>query len=141
MEDAAALHLSEAQYQEYITNIRDVCRNQGIDYILDKYDADIILGPADSTLSTLASGSGEHNLSFITCHHSTFCTDFLSGYPIVGMPLGYLDLNGRAIGMVALARKHHEATLIRFIGAWDETFHPRKPPPMLVDNSTELDAH
>ena len=68
-------------------------------------------------------------------------TNLPLGYPIAGMPLGYLEINGRAVGMVALARKHQEAILIRFLSAWDETFHPRKVPPMLVDNSTELNAH
>lgn len=56
------------------------------------------------------------------------------------MPLGFLDINGRAFGMVAMARKHQEATLLKFLAAWDDTFHPRKPPPMLVGNSAELDT-
>lgn len=54
------------------------------------------------------------------------------------MPLGYLDINGRAFGMVALARKHREATLLKFLSAWEDTFHPRKPPPMLIDKAMEL---
>ncbi|KAL7893413.1 amidase signature domain-containing protein [Trichoderma sp. SZMC 28014] len=120
LEQAADLNLTEAQYQEYLNKIRKVSRDEGIDYILDKYDADVIIGPADSGLSTLASGSG---------------------YPIAGMPLGYLQINGRAFGLVALARKHQEATLIKFLSAWDATFHPRKPPPMLASKSAELDAH
>lgn len=63
------------------------------------------------------------------------------GYPIAGTPLGYLDIDGRAFGMVALARKHQEATLIRFLSAWDDTFHPRKPPPMLANKSAEFNTY
>lgn len=63
------------------------------------------------------------------------------GYPIAGMPLGYLDINGRAFGLVALARKNQEATLIRFLSAWDDTFHPRKPPPMLANKSAEFNTY
>ena len=59
----------------------------------------------------------------------------LSGYPIATMPLGYLDYNGRAFGMVAVAAAHQEATLFKVMSAWDKTFSPVKPPPMLVDTS------
>lgn len=62
LEQAADLNLTEAQYQEYLNKIRKVSRDEGIDYILDKYDADVIIGPADSGLSTLASGSGKEIL-------------------------------------------------------------------------------
>ncbi len=57
----------------------------------------------------------------------------LLGYPIASVPLGYLDYNGRAFGMVAIAAEHGEATLVKFMGAWEATFGPRKPPPMLCD--------
>ncbi|UKZ94441.1 uncharacterized protein TrAFT101_009314 [Trichoderma asperellum] len=120
LEQAADLNLTEAQYQEHLTKIRKVSRDEGIDYIRDKYDADVIIGPVDSGLSSHASGSG---------------------YPIAGTPLGYLDIDGRAFGMVALARKHQEATLIRFLSAWDDTFHPRKPPPMLANKSAEFNTY
>ncbi|KAK1237363.1 hypothetical protein MKX08_002988 [Trichoderma sp. CBMAI-0020] len=117
LQQAADLNLTEDEYQEHLGKIRKVSRHEGIDYILDKYDADVMIGPADSGLSSHASGSG---------------------YPIAGMPLGYLAVNGRAFGMVALARKHQEATLVKFLSAWEETFHPRKPPPMLVDTTMGL---
>lgn len=58
MEQAADLNLTEAQYQEHLTKIRKLSRDEGIDYILDKYDTDVIIGRADSGLSSLASGSG-----------------------------------------------------------------------------------
>lgn len=65
MEQAADLNLTDTQYQEYLDKIRKVSRDEGIDYILDKYDADVIIGPADSGLSTHASGSGEeHSIAF-----------------------------------------------------------------------------
>ncbi len=111
-----------------------MCRTRGIDYILNKYDADVIIGPADSGLSTMASGSGKSKPNDYIPFRHTYC----AGYPIAAMPLSYLDFNGRAFGMVALARQHQEATLIKFLGAWDAEFQPRKPAPMLVDTSSEL---
>ncbi|TAQ88680.1 hypothetical protein B7494_g3015 [Chlorociboria aeruginascens] len=110
----------EKEYGAHLANLRQMSRDKGIDYILKNYDADVIIGPADSTLMTLASAAG---------------------YPVASLPLGYLDLNGRAFGIAALAGQHQEATLIRFMDAWDSTFHPHKPPPMLVDNSSGFDIN
>lgn len=129
--------MTEDEYQEHLKKVRQVSRDEGIDNILDKYDADVIIGPADSGISSHASGSGKSSLQrYLIC-----VTDLLLGYPIAGMPLGYLAINGRAFGMVALARKHQEATLIKFLSAWDDTFHPRKPPPMLVNKTMELSTN
>lgn len=62
MEQAAELNLTEDEHQEYLKKIRQVSRDEGIDYILDKYDADVIIGPADGRLSSHASGSGMNSL-------------------------------------------------------------------------------
>jgi amidase len=56
------------------------------------------------------------------------------------MPLGFLDSNGRSFGMVAIAKAYNEEILMRVLGAWENTFGPRKPPPMLVGRSAQLDA-
>ncbi|KAL2072989.1 hypothetical protein VTL71DRAFT_10313 [Oculimacula yallundae] len=107
-----------------IKNISSSCEksveNKGIDYIPHNYNADVITGPPDSALSTLADGSG---------------------YPIAGMPLVNLDINGRGFGMVALPGKHQGATLLRFLCACDSGFHPPRPLPMLVGETAELDAN
>ncbi|KAG4437656.1 hypothetical protein IFR05_006867 [Cadophora sp. M221] len=93
-EQAEELNLTTAEFQRYLSKMREVCWKQGIDYILDKYNVDVIIGPADSTLSTIASRNG---------------------YPIAAMPLGFLDINGRAFGMVAMARKYQESTILKFL--------------------------
>ena len=55
-----------------------------------------------------------------------------AGYPIATMPLGYLDYNGRAFGLCCIARAHQDALLIKAQSAWEKTFGPRLPPPLLV---------
>lgn len=54
----------------------------------------------------------------------------IEGYPIAGMPLGYLEFNGRPFGMAAITSGHQEATLIKVQSAWEATFPPRQPPPL-----------
>ena len=58
-----------------------------------------------------------------------------AGYPIATMPLGYLDFNGRPFGLCIIARAHQDALLLKVLSAWEATFGPRLPPPLLtVDN-------
>ena len=61
-----------------------------------------------------------------------------AGYPIASLPLGYLDYNGRAFGMVAIAGANGEAQLFEVMSAWDIMFNPVKPPPMLVGGSKQM---
>jgi len=50
------------------------------------------------------------------------------GYPIAAMPLGYLDYNGRAHGLCAVARAHNDGLLIQLLSAFEQTFPKRRPP-------------
>lgn len=43
-----------------------------------------------------------------------------------GLPLGYIQYNGRPIGLTAMARS--EATLITLMSAFEATFPRRQPP-------------
>jgi amidase len=58
LEAALDINVSAKEYESYFKHMRTVGRERGIDHILEKYDVDIILGPTDSFLSTLASASG-----------------------------------------------------------------------------------
>jgi amidase len=52
--------LTQGQYEVNFKHMREVSRGRGIDYILEKYGVDIIIGPADSFLSSLAACSGTY---------------------------------------------------------------------------------
>ncbi|GAW23606.1 hypothetical protein ANO14919_131800 [Xylariales sp. No.14919] len=110
--EADELLLSDKDHQKHVAHLRQVCRDDGIDFILRKYGVDVIVGPADSSITSLATGSG---------------------YPIAAMPLSYLSFNGRPIGLAALAGKNQDATLVKFLSAWESTFPPRKPPSSLIE--------
>ncbi|KAH8648117.1 hypothetical protein BGZ61DRAFT_542460 [Ilyonectria robusta] len=107
--DALKLKLSPEDYGMYLAHLRKVARH-GLDKIFAEYNVDVIVGPCDSPLSSLSSGSG---------------------YPMAAMPLGYAEYNGRPFGLLALAGKHQEAKVLTLLNAWEGTFGPRKPPPML----------
>lgn len=58
LEAVLDIDVSAKEYESYFKYMRTVGRERGIDHILEKYDVDIILGPTDSFLLTLASASG-----------------------------------------------------------------------------------
>ncbi|KAI0095556.1 putative glutamyl-tRNA amidotransferase subunit A [Nemania sp. FL0031] len=105
-------HLESEEYDETLEYLRRITRDEGIDRILKEYDVDVIIGPADSFITSLATGSG---------------------YPVAGMPLTYLDFNGRPLGLAALAGRNQDAILVKMMSAWEGTFPKRKPPPRLVE--------
>jgi len=57
----------------------------------------------------------------------------LAGYPVPGMPLSYLEFNGRPLGLAAFAGKGQDAVLVKVLSAWEAKFPPRKPPPQLLE--------
>ncbi|KIV88454.1 hypothetical protein PV10_08137 [Exophiala mesophila] len=79
---------------------------------LEKYGIDVIIGAGDSVFGMFAAANGS---------------------PISALPLSYLDFNGRAIGLVALAGRHKEAELLRFLDHY-ATLFVRKPPLAFEDH-------
>jgi amidase len=49
-----------------------------------------------------------------------------------------LDYNGRPFALLAVAKAHQEATLIKVMSAWEATFPARKPPPLEIVREEEL---
>ncbi|MCJ1378434.1 hypothetical protein MMC17_001532 [Xylographa soralifera] len=108
LEKALTTNLTAENLDAALAHARKIGRTEGIDKILKEYNLDVIIGPAESSMTDMASASG---------------------YPIASLPLGYLDFNGRPFGMAALASGHQEATLIKVQSAWEATFPPRRRPP------------
>ncbi|KAJ6093074.1 hypothetical protein N7486_008363 [Penicillium sp. IBT 16267x] len=103
--------LSTEEYDRHLSYLRHMGGEKGVDLALKTYGVDVILGPIDSGLSSLATASG---------------------YPLCAMPLSYLDYNGRPFGVAAITGKHQEHLLVKVMSAWEATFPARKPPPQLV---------
>ncbi|KAM5341687.1 hypothetical protein ACJ41O_014718 [Fusarium nematophilum] len=82
-------------------------RELGVDKILEEYNLNIIMGPLESPLASIAAACG---------------------YPVAAMPLGYLDFNGQPHGLCAVARD--EGLLIQLQSAFEATFPHRKSPPL-----------
>ncbi|KAG0648046.1 amidase [Hyphodiscus hymeniophilus] len=128
VEDAASLKLSAEEYEAHLQNIHNIGRTKGIDKTLEKFELDVIIGPADSQLTKIAAAAGRINFNYYWMELT------ILGYPAASLPLGHLDCNGRAFGMVAIARANGEAKLFELMSAWESTFNPVKPPPLFLEN-------
>ncbi|KAI9772633.1 MAG: hypothetical protein M1840_000227 [Geoglossum simile] len=107
LKDCVKTHLDPETYEALRHSTSRAVREDGVDKILREYNLDVIIGPADSDMETVYG---------------------ISGYPVVTLPLGYLDLNGRPFGLAAITSAYGEATLLRVASAWEKTFSKRRPP-------------
>lgn len=55
---AQEMHVSAQDYQRHLNHLKKAAGEDGVDYILQQYGVDVIIGPADSFLTSLATGSG-----------------------------------------------------------------------------------
>jgi amidase len=58
MTEAYSQNASSDKYQRHLAHFRDVAKNQALDRVFAEYKVNIVLAPADSFLTCLASGSG-----------------------------------------------------------------------------------
>ncbi|KAJ8128010.1 hypothetical protein O1611_g5628 [Lasiodiplodia mahajangana] len=111
--------ISDEKYAEGVELIRKVAKINGIDKILAEYDLDIILGPIDGRIPTIAAAAG---------------------YPVGTMPLGYSVSNGRPFGMCIVAAAGQEGKMLQAMSAWEATIGDRKPPPQMLTSATTAEA-
>lgn len=121
LEDAIdeSKRISPEKYSEGVRILRKFARTQGIDKTLAAHDLDVILGPMDGRIPTIAAAAG---------------------YPVGTMPLGYSKTNGRPFGMCIVAAAGNEDKILRAMKAWDATVAKRKAPPQLTSKQVALRA-
>ncbi|KAK3367391.1 amidase signature domain-containing protein [Lasiosphaeria ovina] len=111
LEGALKDTLSDEIYALGVKTIRDAARVNGIDKTLSEFDLDVIIGPMDGRIPTIAAAAG---------------------YPVGTMPLGYSSTNGRAFGACIITGAGQEDKILKAMSAWHVTMTKRKPPPQLL---------
>ncbi|KAL2064595.1 hypothetical protein VTL71DRAFT_3732 [Oculimacula yallundae] len=110
--------LSAETREQIISFIRRISRDEGFEKIFNETDTDVLMGPLDGRIVTVA---------------------VAAGYPCGVVPLGYADdLNGRAYGAVFVVRPGEEGKLLQVMSAWEATMPSRKSPPLLDTLNPEL---
>jgi len=123
-----AQNISAQHYRTQLDLMHSLFRENGVDAVMERYNVDVIIGPSDSFLSSIATFTGKASFAF------KFHRLIISGYPIAQAPLSYLNFNGRPLGVSLLARAGQDAVLVQALSAWETTFGPRKPPPLLEES-------
>lgn len=106
---------TEYEYEQAMLFVRTAAGKDGYGRLLQNLNLDVIVGPQDSQLGTIAAAAG---------------------YPSASVPLGYATTyNGRAYGLSVIARAGDDDKVIKFMSAW-EASQPnlRVPPPQLVES-------
>lgn len=58
---------SPEEYERHLAHLRRAATVDGIDRILDEYGLDVIIGPADSFITSYATGSGRCKRNMTVC--------------------------------------------------------------------------
>ncbi|PVH86293.1 amidase signature enzyme [Cadophora sp. DSE1049] len=98
---------TKEQSEEAIRQLHKVARERGVDHTMREKDINVIIGPCDSRLDAIVTGSG---------------------YPCATLPLSYYSRNGRPFGLIAIAAAGQEELLVQLMSAWEATFPKRKAP-------------
>ena len=104
--EASKNGMTHENYERGLKTTRNHTRN-AIQKSLEVNDIDVIMGPADARIASVAAAAG---------------------YPVATVPLGFADFNGRAFGMNLIAGENKEGALLQVMSAWEKTFGPREPP-------------
>ena len=125
LELASSLEKNPEKSRLLLEHARLIGRERGIDETFKRYNINVLIGPAESAMSTFAAAAGI--LSWINSGLPA-TANARAGYPIASLPLGYLDFNGRPHALAAIAAAHQEATLVQLQSAWEASFPARKTP-------------
>lgn len=107
---AAGENLNEEQFLRFSVIVLKAAA-EAIEKSLRDYNVDVIMGPADARMASVAAAAG-------------FLVDTV--------PLGYADFNGRAFGMNLIAAAGQKSKITQVMSTWENTFRgARKPPPIL----------
>ncbi|KAL5085707.1 hypothetical protein Trisim1_010053 [Trichoderma cf. simile WF8] len=118
LENTLKSNLTEEKRQEIVSFIRNIAKDDGFDRIFDETGAEVLIGPLDGRIVTVAAAAG---------------------YPAGVAPLGYADnYNGRAYGVAVVAKAGDEGKILQAMSAWEETMPRRIPPPQLVNYEASL---
>lgn len=112
LESALEDKMSEEKYAEGVSLVRKAAKTNGIDKTIHQFGLDVIVGPMDGRIPTIAAAAG---------------------YPVGTVSLGYSQINGRPFGLAVVALANEEHKMLQFMTAWDELMPARLPPPQLMN--------
>ncbi len=106
-------------YQETVAYNHEMARDAGLDAVLDELELDALIAPTTGAPRPIAEGDEAFPGS---CAQ----VSSLAGYPIVSVPVGYVD--GLPVGMSFMGRAFSEPVLLRLAYAFEHIYPVRQFP-------------
>ncbi|MER3439156.1 MAG: amidase [Chloroflexota bacterium] len=106
-------------YQETVAYNHEMARDAGLDAVLDEFELDALIAPTTGAPRPLAEGDDAFPGS---CAQ----VSSLAGYPIISVPVGYVD--GLPVGMSFMGRAFSEPVLLRLAYAFEQIYPVRQFP-------------
>jgi amidase len=104
----------DAYYQETVQGNLRLARDQGLDAVLDELELDALIAPTCGAPTAISLGGDEYRGS---CAQ----VSAIAGYPILNVPVGYVD--GLPVGISFMGRAFSEPTLFKLAYAFERA-HP-----------------
>lgn len=112
--------LEEPVYEELITTLQRLAREEGIDAVLQEHRLDAIVAAANGPATPIDLVNGDHHIG------GSSTPSAVAGYPIVTVPAGFAA--GLPIGLNFLGGAFSEKVLIRLAYAYEQASLAWRPP-------------
>jgi amidase len=115
--------LSSRAYQELVSRLNRLAKQEGIDAVMAKFKLDAIIAPTDGPAWPIDYVDGDH----FTGGASTPAA--VAGYPHITVPMGFVF--GLPVGISFFGSPRTEVKLIKYGFAFEQATKARKPPRFL----------
>ncbi len=112
--------LEDEAYQEAITKVRRVSREDGIDKVMQEHQLDAIVAPSGSAAWPIDVVNGDHFLG------GSSSPAAMAGYPNISVPAGFV--HGLPVGISFFGSAYQEPQLIRIAYSFEQATQHRQPP-------------
>jgi len=113
-------NLKDKKYLRALRNNRQLSRQKGMDFVMDKYRLDALVTPTTSPPWVIDPVDGDHGLG------GSSQPTALAGYPAITVPAGFSF--GLPVGITFMGRAFSEPTLIKLAYAFEQATHHRVKP-------------
>jgi amidase len=115
--------LDSPEYRQALENVRQGCRDNGIDQVMDGNELDALIAPTGSPAWPTDLLNGDH----FTGGSSSPAAR--AGYPNITVPAGFVY--GLPVGISFFGRTYSEPVLLKFAYAYEQATRHRRPPEFL----------
>ena len=117
----------DAEAEGLVERCRQWAATEGVDKIVAEHGVDVVVCLSDSYLAGVSVGARKFSTTG-TRHRKTGTI----GYPMAGLPLGYIESSGRPYELQVVARANEETKRVKSMAARESISPPRRVPDLMA---------